>query len=151
MTDLNGSHNSVNQAVSGENNQVAGRDIIIHIKDDQGEKPFPYNPNLIACPACEKQGIYRGADTCPRCQYSFSKERLRVLAEQRQRREQGLQLLVLLGAGVLAGATLISQVFHCGVLKSLGGGVIIVMVIDWGGLFLWVSVVAALKRRQGKI
>lgn len=151
MAEFENNRNDINQRVSGHNNQVAGRDIIIHVQDVQGDKPSPDNPHLISCPACERPGIHREADKCPRCMYSFENERLRVKAEERRKREQGLRLLALLGFGVLIGAVFVSQTFNEGILRSLGWGGVIVLTVYAGGLWLWVQISAGMRRWQGKI
>ncbi|EKD36778.1 MAG: hypothetical protein ACD_75C01374G0001 [uncultured bacterium] len=83
--------------------------------------------------------------------YSFENERLRVKAEERRKREQGLRLLALLGFGVLIGAVFVSQTFNEGILRSLGWGVAIVLTVYASGLWLWVQISAGMRRWQGKI
>jgi len=162
MADKPDSRNSINQTVSGYKNQVAGRDIIIHVKDDQDDKPLLDNPDLIPCPICGKGGIYRDADQCPRCHYSFEKERIRIQAEiqqereriqdeHRHNRERGLHLLTLLASGALICAVFLSQVFNKGIWESLVGGAGLAVAIYGVGLRLRSEISTRIKRCQGKI
>ena len=125
----------INQTIPGQNNQVAGRDFIIHAPGGQDDKPAPDNPNLITCPACEKYGVFRGADLCPRCNYSFLNASLETQAEARRIRQKGLQSVMLFAAFVIIGALNISAKFKVGFLDALAGSFIIVSALYIALLF----------------
>jgi hypothetical protein len=118
------------------NVQIIGSDNKVSF-EPSGYSPSPDNPNLITCPACDWYGVFRGADQCPSCHYSFLNERLAVQAEVRRRREQGLVILFLMGLCVLAVSIQISSKFDVSFLKGLGWGVMIVLSIFASGLWSW--------------
>ncbi len=120
-----------NVQIIGENNTV--------IRLQQDDAPTPGNPNLITCPACEKYGIYRYADKCPRCQYSFEQERQRALAEEQRKREVGAQILAVMGMGVVIVAVFASQKLGLDWKRSLGLGAIVILGGYTGILFLSVG------------
>ena len=106
----NSNHNNLNQSVSGQNNQVAGRDIIIHVKDKSEDNSSLDNPHLIACPICDHR-IFREADLCPKCHYNFEKDRLKKLEEARLKFNQGISLLLTLAVITFAITLKISRIF----------------------------------------
>ncbi len=141
----------MNQVINGGNRniQINGDGNIVSTGDSE-EAPQPNNPNLIACPACGKGGIYRLADKCPRCQYSFEKERLRVLEENRRAREQGLHLLALMATGVVVAAFFGAAKFHWEWMKSLAFGVLVVLLLYTGILYLRVGLSILIRRWREK-
>lgn len=152
MSESNNYNNQceINQTIPGQNNQVAGRDFIIHAPGGQDDKPAPDNPNLITCPACEKYGVFRGADLCPYCNYSFLNVRIATQTANRQQREQGLVVLSFLALGVLAVAMQISTKYEVSFWNGLGWGVIIVLMIFGGGFWLWARFTTWNKFRNRK-
>ncbi|TSK08568.1 MAG: hypothetical protein FPO08_04475 [Geobacter sp.] len=114
-------------------------------------RPDPENPNLITCPSCGKYGIYRLADQCPYCRYSFEKERLWVQQQERYKREQTLQVVTVMAVGVITAAILLSNKFHLSWFKSLGFGVLVILMLYVGILFLRVGLSLFIKKWQGRI
>lgn len=133
------SNDRINQSVSGDYNQVAGRDIIIHAPRVQDDKPVPDNPNLISCPACKKYGVFRGADECQSCNYSFLNDRLAAEAADRRVRDKGRVILSFLALGTLLIAMWISTEFGISFWKGLASGAVIALLIYSGGLWLLVK------------
>ncbi|HEY3309881.1 MAG TPA: hypothetical protein VGJ93_15625 [Desulfuromonadaceae bacterium] len=133
------SNDRINQSVLGDYNQVAGRDIIIHATSGQDDKPAPDNPNLISCPACNKYGVFRGADECPSCNYSFLNNRLAAEAAARSVRDKGRVILSFLALGTLLIAMWIATEFQISLSKGLVCGAMIALLIYSGGLWLLVK------------
>lgn len=149
MEDYN-NNGVINQSVSGENNQVAGRDFIIHAPGAHDDGPDPDNPNLITCPACDKYGVFRGADHCPSCHYSFLNARLAAQAADRQQRKQGFTILGALILAALVIAIQFSSLFGVSFWKGLGWGVMIAVLISGACFWLWVRFVTWNKLRRHK-
>lgn len=131
---------------NGSNNvQISGeRNTVIQVQQEQ--PPDPGNPNLVTCPACDKYGIYRYAEKCPRCHYSFEQERQRVLAEEQRKREVGAQLLAIMGMGVVIVAIYASQRWGLDWKRSIGFGLLVILAGYTGILFLSVAIRAWFRR-----
>lgn len=141
---------NINQNIPGQSNQVAGRDFIINAPGDQDDKPAPDNPNLITCPACERYGVFRGADLCPYCNYSFLNDQLAAQAEARSVRDKGRVMLSLLALGALVAAVQISTRFEVSFWMGLMCGAMIALLVYGGGLWLLVRFNTWYKFRNRK-
>lgn len=132
------------------NVQIIGSDNKVSV-EPSGYSPSPDNPNLITCPACDRYGVFRGADQCPSCHYSFSNERVAVQAEERRKRGQFFQFLLILVLIALYIGFEVSRRFEVSSWKGLGWGCLIVMAVCVGALLLWANILTAIKKWRGKI
>jgi hypothetical protein len=84
--------------IDGREHRVAARDYleIEHADVYLGARPAPQRPGLIACPACEREGLAPTAAICPDCQHDFTIERLAFY--QRGMRYRGLWAMTAIGA-----------------------------------------------------
>lgn len=139
--------NNINQTVSGENNQVAGRDIIIQANPEPDDKPSPDNPNLIRCPACHRFGVFRGAELCPYCNYSFLKARRAEQEKVKLKAHQRMSALSLLAVVTFSITVTIADKFSVGLLKGFGWAILIVFVLYFAGSWCWARLNAWLKYR----
>src|SRR6185369_3617177 len=105
--------------------------------EQPGYQPEPDNPNLITCPACNRYGVFRGADKCPACHYSFLNERLAVQAEARRKRAQLLRTVFFMAICAFAISMQIPTTFEASFLMRLGWGAMIVTIISLAGFLLW--------------
>ena len=120
-----------------DNIQINGNDNSVSL----GEKRFqpdPVNPNLINCPGCGKYGIHYEADVCPECGYSFKNKRIEAQEQARRQFETGMRTLLVLLALIVSLAIVISSYFHGGLLQSLAGSFMLVLLGYMA--YLWIVV-----------
>ena len=131
------------------NIQVNGNGNVVF--QGQPQEPPQDNPNLITCPACGKYGVYRDADVCPSCHYSFLNARLAAQAAARRDKEKGLQWLSLFLLSTAVIAMFVSGKFAVGFWRSLGFGAIGALLLFTAWLWLQATLSTQIKKWQGKI